>query len=145
MNYAGLALILFAIILFIAEIKVMSHGLLAVGGIISLLLGSLMLFQSPDEYMRLSLSVIIPAVLVTSGFFIFALTMAIRARLKKPTTGLEGLIGETGIVAVSLAPEGKVSVHGEFWNATSDQQVEKGVKVKVAGVDHLKLRVNKIE
>jgi membrane-bound serine protease (ClpP class) len=144
-NYAGLALILFAIILFIAEIKVMSHGLLAVGGIISLLLGSLMLFQSPDEYMRLSLSVIIPAVLVTSGFFIFALTMAIRARLKKPTTGLEGLIGETGIVAVSLAPEGKVSVHGEFWNATSDQQVEKGAKVKVAGVDHLKLRVNKIE
>jgi membrane-bound serine protease (ClpP class) len=95
--------------------------------------------------MRLSLSVIIPAVLVTSGFFIFALTMAIRARLKKPTTGLEGLIGETGIVAVSLAPEGKVSVHGEFWNATSDQQVEKGAKVKVAGVDHLKLRVNKIE
>jgi membrane-bound serine protease (ClpP class) len=144
-NYAGLALILFGIILFIAEIKVVSHGLLAIGGIISLFLGSLMLFQSPDEYMRLSLSVIVPAVLVTSGFFIFAMTMAIRARLKKPTTGLEGLIGETGIVAVPLAPEGKVSVHGEFWNAVSDQPIEKGEKAKVIGVTHLKLKVKKLE
>ena len=144
-NYAGLALILFAIILFIAEIKVMSHGLLAVGGIISLFLGSLMLFQSPGEYMQLSLSVIIPAVLVTSAFFIFAMTMAIRARLKKPTTGLEGLIGETGIVTLPLAPEGKVSVHGEFWNATSDQPVEAGEKVKIIGVQNLRLKVKKIE
>ena len=76
-NYAGLALILFAIILFIAEIKVVSHGLLAVGGVISLFLGSMMLFQSPAEYMRVSLSVIIPAVLVSAAFFIFAVTMAI--------------------------------------------------------------------
>ena len=144
-NYAGLALILFGIILFIAEIKVVSHGLLAVGGVISLFLGSLMLFQSPAEYMRLSLSVIVPAVLVTSGFFIFAMTMAIRARLKKPTTGLEGLIGETGIVAIPLSPEGKVSVHGEFWNAVSDQPIEKGEKAKVIGVTHLKLKVKKLE
>lgn len=144
-NYAGLALILFGIILFIAEIKVVSHGLLAIGGVISLFLGSLMLFQSPAEYMRLSLSVIVPAVLVTSGFFIFAMTMAIRARLKKPTTGLEGLIGETGIVAIPLSPEGKVSVHGEFWNAVSDQPIEKGEKAKVIGVTHLKLKVKKLE
>jgi len=85
-NFAGLALILFAIILFIAEIKVVSHGLLAVGGVISLLLGSLMLIESPTEYMRISLSVIIPAVLVSAAFFFFAVTMAIRARLAKPTT-----------------------------------------------------------
>ena len=143
-NYAGLALILFAIILFIAEIKVVSHGLLAVGGIISLFLGSLMLFRSPAEYMRLSLSVIIPAVLVTSAFFIFAATMAIRARLKKPTTGLEGLIGETGITSTSLAPEGKVSIHGEFWNAASDGNIDKGEMVQVIGVTNLKLRVKKI-
>jgi membrane-bound serine protease (ClpP class) len=144
-NYAGLALILFGIILFIAEIKVVSHGLLAIGGIISLFLGSLMLFQSPADYMRLSLSVIVPAVFVTSAFFIFAMTMAIRARLKKPTTGLEGLIGETGIVAIPLTPEGKVSVHGEFWNAVSDQPIEKGEKAKVIGVTHLKLKVKKLE
>jgi membrane-bound serine protease (ClpP class) len=144
-NYAGLALILFAIVLFIAEIKVVSHGLLAVGGVISLLLGSLMLFQSPEKYMRLSLSVIIPAVLVTSAFFIFAATMAIRARLKKPTTGMEGLIGEEGIASTPIAPEGKVSIHGEFWNVTSDQPIEKGEKVQVIGGTNLKLKVKKIE
>jgi membrane-bound serine protease (ClpP class) len=144
-NYAGLALILFGIILFIAEIKVVSHGLLAIGGIISLFLGSLMLFQSPAEYMKLSLSVIVPAVLVTSGFFVFAMTMAIRARLKKPTTGLEGLIGETGIVAIPLSPEGKVSVHGEFWNAVSDQPIQKGEKAKIIGVTDLKLKVKRLD
>ena len=144
-NYAGLALILFAIILFIAEIKVVSHGLLAVGGVISLFLGSLMLFQSPAKYMRLSLSVIIPAVLVTSAFFIFAATMAIRARLRKPTTGMEGLIGEVGIVSTPIALEGKVSIHGEFWNVVSDQDIERGDKVQVIDVTNLKLKVKKIE
>jgi len=144
-NYAGLALILFAIILFIAEIKVVSHGLLAVGGVISLFLGSLMLFQSPAEYMRLSLSVIIPAVLVTSAFFIFAATMAIRARLRKPTTGMEGLIGEVGIASTPIALEGKVSIHGEFWDVVSDQNIEKGDKVQVIAVTNLKLKVKKIE
>lgn len=144
-NYAGLALILFAIILFIAEIKVVSHGLLAVGGVISLFLGSMMLFQSPVEYMRVSLSVIIPAVLVSAAFFIFAVTRAINARLKKPTTGMEGLTGEVGIASTPIAPEGKVSIHGEFWNATSDQNIEMGEKIQVVGVVNLKLKVKKIE
>jgi membrane-bound serine protease (ClpP class) len=144
-SYAGLALILFAIVLFIAEIKVMSHGLLAAGGVISLFLGSIMLFQSSAEYMRVSLSVIIPAVMVSAAFFIFAVTKAIHARLKKPTTGMEGLVGEAGTAATSISPEGKVSVHGEFWNATSDQNIENGEKVQVIGVNHLKLKVKKIE
>jgi membrane-bound serine protease (ClpP class) len=144
-NYAGLALILFAIILFIAEIKVVSHGLLAVGGVISLFLGSMMLFQSPVEYMRVSLSVIIPAVVVSAAFFIFALTKAINARLQKPTTGMEGLIGEVGIASTPISPEGKVSIHGEFWNAMGDQNIEKGEKVQVIGVANLRLRVKKIE
>jgi len=144
-NFAGLALILFAIILFIAEIKVVSHGLLAVGGVISLFLGSLMLIESPAEYMRISLSVIIPAVLVSAAFFVFALTMAIRARLTKPTTGMEGLVGEEGIASTSISPEGKVSIHGEFWNAITDQNIERGDKVQVIGVTNLKLKVKKIE
>ncbi len=143
-NFAGLALILFAIILFIAEIKVVSHGLLAVGGVISLFLGSMMLFESPTEYMRVSLSVIIPAVLVSAGFFIFAVTKAIRARLTKPTTGMEGLIGEIGTASTPIAPEGKISIHGEFWNATSDQKIEAGEKVRVIGVMNLKLKVERI-
>jgi membrane-bound serine protease (ClpP class) len=144
-NFAGLALILFAIILFIAEIKVVSHGLLAVGGVISLFLGSMMLFESPTEYMRVSLSVIIPAVLVSAGFFIFAVTKAIKARLTKPTTGMEGLIGEIGTASTPIVPEGKISVHGEFWNAMSDQKIEAGEKVQVIGVMNLKLKVKRIE
>jgi membrane-bound serine protease (ClpP class) len=144
-NFAGLALILFAIILFIAEVKVVSHGLLAVGGVISLLLGSLMLIETPAEYMRISLSVIIPAVLVSAAFFTFAVTKAVKARLTKPTTGSEGLIGETGTASTPIAPDGKVSVHGEFWNASSDQKIDAGEKVQVIGVTNLKLKVKKIE
>jgi len=144
-NYAGLALILFGIILFIAEIKVVSHGVLTIGGVISLLMGSMMLIETPTDYMRISLSVIIPAVLVSAGFFIFAITKAIKARLTKPTTGMEGLIGEEGITTTSIAREGKISIHGEFWNAISDQNLEKGEKVKVIGVVNLKLEVKKIE
>ncbi len=143
-NFAGLALILFAIILFIAEIKVVSHGLLSVGGVISLLLGSLMLIESPTEYMRISLTVIIPAVLVSAGFFTFAVTKAIKARLQKPTTGMEGLIGEIGIAVTEIAPEGKVSVHGEYWNAFSEEKIEKGQKVEVISVKNLKLQVKRI-
>jgi membrane-bound serine protease (ClpP class) len=144
-NYAGLALIIFAIILFIAEIKVVSHGLLAVGGVISLLLGSMMLFQSPVEYMRVSMSVIIPAVMVSAAFFIFAVTKAVNARLKKPTTGMEGLVGEVGIASTPITLEGKISIHGEFWNATSDQSIEQGEKVQVIGMVNLKLKVKKID
>ncbi|MBM4324036.1 MAG: nodulation protein NfeD, partial [Deltaproteobacteria bacterium] len=143
-NFAGLALILFAIILFIAEIKVVSHGLLSVAGVISLFLGSLMLIESPTEYMRISLSVIIPAVGVSAGFFIFAVTKAIRARLTKPTTGKEGIIGEIGTVITQLAPEGKVAIHGEFWKAASDQPIDVGEKIQVISVNNLILKVKKL-
>ncbi len=142
-NFAGLALIIFAIILFIAEIKVVSHGLLAIGGIISLFLGSLMLIESPAEYMRISLSVIIPAVIVSAAFFIFAITMAVRARMKKPTTGMEGLVGETGVASTEINPEGKIIIRGEFWNAFSNEPIEKGEKVEVIAVKNLKLQVKK--
>ena len=143
-NFAGLALILFAVILFIAEVKVVSHGLLTVGGVISLFLGSMMLIETPAEYMQISLMVIIPAVLVSAGFFAFAVTKTIKARLTKPTTGTEGLVGEVGMSFTPLSPEGKVLVHGEFWNAISDEPVEKGDKVQVVGVKDLVLNVKKI-
>lgn len=143
-NFAGLALILFAIILFIAEIKVVSHGLLSVAGVISLFLGSLMLIESPTEYMRISLSVIIPAVGVSAGFFIFAVTKAIKARLTKPSTGKEGIIGEIGTVVTKLSPEGKVAIHGEFWKAESDQSIDVGEKIQVISVNNLMLKVKKL-
>jgi membrane-bound serine protease (ClpP class) len=143
-NFAGLALIFFAVILFIAEVKVASHGVLSIGGVISLLLGSIMLFRSSADYMRVSLSVIIPAVMVSAAFFIFAVTKSVQARIQKPTTGREGLVGEIGTASTPIVPEGKVSIHGEFWNAISDQPVEKGEKVQVIGTIDLKLKVKKV-
>jgi membrane-bound serine protease (ClpP class) len=104
-----------------------------------------MLIESPADYMRISLTVIIPAVLVSAAFFIFAVTMAVRTRLTKPTTGMEGLVGEIGIVTTNISPEGKLSIHGEFWNAISDQSIERGERVQVFGVNNLKLKVKKIE
>ncbi len=143
-NYAGLGLILFALILFIAEIKIVSHGLLAIGGVISLLLGSIMLFRSESalEYVQISLSVIITTVVVTFLFFTFVIGVAIRALRSKPTTGSEGLVGEIGDSLTVLSPEGRVQVHGEIWNAVSvTGKISKEVKVRVVGIDNLTLRV----
>ena len=95
--------------------------------------------------MSLSLGVIIPTVLVTSAFFIFAMTMAIRARLRKPTTGREGLIGEVGVASTAISPEGKISIHGEFWDAIGDKNIERGERVQVIGVKNLRLQVKKTE
>lgn len=143
-NYAGVLLILLGVILFIAEIKIPSYGLLTVGGVISLALGSIMLFESPVPYLRASLVVIIPTVIVTAAFFIFAVTMTVRAYMAKPATGMEGLLGEVGTVATRIAPEGKVFVHGEFWNAYAEGTIEEGQKVRVIKAEGLKLKVEKL-
>lgn len=143
-NYAGLALILLGIILFIAEVKITSYGMLSVGGAVCMFLGSIMLAENLPEYMRISKGVIIPAVMVSAGFFIFAVTMAIRARRKKPTTGIEGLIGEEGLSESLIFPEGTVSIHGELWTAICDERIERGERIKVVGFDNLKLKVVKV-
>ena len=144
-NYAGLALILLGVIFFIAEIKVISHGLLAVGGTISVLIGSVMLIENPTQYLRISWSVILPAVIFTAIFFLFALSMAIRAHRKKPTTGKEGLVGEKGEARTDIMPEGQVFLHGEIWNAISDESIKKGEMVKVVSTEGLKIKVEKLK
>jgi membrane-bound serine protease (ClpP class) len=144
-NYAGILLILLGIFLFIAEIKIASYGLLSVGGVVSLALGSIMLFESPVPYLRASFSVIIPTVLVTAAFFIFALTLVIKAQLAKPATGSEGLLGETGVARTRLDPEGKVFVHGEFWNAYADGTIEEGEKIRVLKAEGLRVKVEKLK
>lgn len=144
-NYAGIALIVLGIILLIMEVKITSYGLLSIGGIISLLLGSLMLIESPAQYLRLSLSVVVPMVLVSAGFFLFALTMVIRAHRRKPQTGQEGLLGERGKALTDIAPEGTVEVLGEIWRASSDQQIKAGEAVEVVGVEGLRLKVRRKE
>lgn len=146
-NYAGLALIIFAIILFLAEIKVVSHGLLAIGGVISLVLGSIMLIntESTMEVIKISWQVILVIVILTVAFFLFAISFGIKAQTRKPTTGIEGMIGETGEAVSNLDPEGQVSLHGEVWNAESlDGHVSKGDKIRVDRVSNLKLLVRKI-
>ncbi len=142
-NYAGVLLILLGVFLFIAEIKIPSYGLLTVGGVISLALGSIMLFESPLPYLRASFTVIIPTVLLTAGFFIFAVTMTVRAHMAKPATGREGLVGEIGRATTRLAPEGKVFVHGEFWNAYSDEPIEAGEKIRIVKTEGLMLKVTR--
>ena len=143
-NYAGLALIIFAIILFILEVKVISHGLLTIGGIISMIMGSLMLFESPEPFFRLSFSIIVPSVLITALFFTITFRLAYKAYKSKPVTGSEGLIGLEGKAIEDIRDShGMVSLHGELWSAFSDQEIQKGEGVVVVEVSGLKLRVKK--
>lgn len=142
-NYAGLLLMILALILFILEVKIVSHGALTIGGIISMVLGSLLLFESPLPYMRASLVVIITVVAATALFFIFAVGLALKARKRKVTTGGRGLMGEVGVARTALKLEGDVFIHGEIWKAEADQPIKKGEKVVVTSVDHLTLKVTK--
>jgi membrane-bound serine protease (ClpP class) len=143
-NYAGILLIIMALVLFILEIKVTSFGMLSIGGIISLTLGSLMLFDSPVPFLRVSLDVIIPVVTTTSACFILVVYLAIKAHRRKPTTGREGLVGEKGIVKSKIDPQGKVFVHGEYWDAVSDEIIPEGTKVKVIEVKDIEIKVKKV-
>lgn len=142
-NYAGLLLILLAIILFIAEVKVVSHGILAAGGIAAMILGSMMLIKSPEPFMRISLSAILFTTAATAAFFGFIVTMALRAQRQKTTTGAEGLIGQIGTVRTSLKPEGSVLVGGELWSAQCEDGADPGDKVRVRAVKGLMLFVSK--
>lgn len=143
LNTAGIALILLSIILFLLEIKVVSHGLLSIGGVLALLLGSLMLFDSPDgwEVIEVSLSVILTITLCTTLFFLFVLGKGVAIQKRKPVTGVEGLVGEMGIAIDALAPVGRVLVHGEYWNARADHSLAAGTTVIVRAVANLLLFV----
>ena len=143
-NYVGLGLILLALILFILEIKVQSFGMLAVGGIIAMIIGSLMLIKSPVAALRPSLSFVLPVVIAFAGIVLFLLTLVFRAHRRRPATGREGMVGEIGTARTDLSPAGKVFVQGELWDAEADAPVRAGEKVKVVAVlDGLKIRVGK--
>jgi membrane-bound serine protease (ClpP class) len=140
-NYAGMLLIALAIIFFIMEMKLTSYGLLSVAGTVSLLLGSLMLFEGEAPERRLAWHVLLPTLLVVSAFFTAVAFVVFRAQVSKPTTGSAGLVGETGVVKKSLEPEGKVFVHGELWNAVSRTPLKEGERVRVVRVAGLRLEV----
>jgi len=143
-NYAGLALIVFGVILLLLEIKIVSHGMLAIGGITGLLIGSLMLIRpgSDLEVMRISRTLIISTVAVTAGFFLFVIGMGIKAQRRNPVTGIEAMMDETAIAFDILNPSGRVSIHGEIWNAISiSGKINVGEKLRVKEVKNLTLYV----
>lgn len=147
-NWAGLLLILFAVILFILEVKVTSFGILTIGGVVAMFLGSVMLFRKPatifEPAMKISLQVIILATLATAAFFVFAVGLTVKAHRQQVTTGREGMIGEVGIALTNLNPSGRVRVHGEIWQARSDTPIEKDQPVKVLAVNGLQVKVEKL-
>jgi membrane-bound serine protease (ClpP class) len=143
-NYAGLALIIVAIILFILEVSITSYGLLTIGGLISMILGSMMLFnvsEAPKELFSVSLSVIIPVVVFTALFIIVAASFVVKAHTRQPVTGAEGIIGEIGIAASDISTEGIVKVHGEIWKAIALQPISQGAKIIVKSVERMQLTV----
>ena len=143
-NYAGLALIILAILLFIAEAFTPTFGLLTMGGIVSMALGSLMLIDSPYEFMRVSLTVILPFVLATALVTIFLVTLVARTRRKKTKSGKEALIDAIAVARTDFKNgEGKVFTHGEIWSAKSKQNIKKGAEVKVVKIEGLMLTVKR--
>ncbi|EFK07926.1 nodulation efficiency protein D [delta proteobacterium NaphS2] len=117
-----------------------SYGILSIGGLVALTLGSLMLFEN----MRVSLKLMMPTIVLVGGFFVVVAGVAFRALRRKPTGGSEGIVGEVGEVREAIDPEGLVFVHGEYWRAFSKERIEPGEKVEVTGINGLLLNVQKV-
>ncbi len=143
-NYAGLLLMILAVVLFILEVKVTSFGMLTVGGIVALTLGSVMLFESPEAIMHVSWKVIIPTVMLTALLFSIVIGLAIKAQKRRPFIGNEALIGEAGVAQTRIRKEGQILLHGEIWKATSEDTIKKGDSVKVISVKNLEVKVEKL-
>lgn len=144
-NYAGILLIILAIIFFIMEMKITSYGLLSVAGVISLLLGSIMLFDSEDPGLRVSWHVLIPTIVVISGFFVFVAGLVFRAQVLTPRTGADGIIGQVGVVKKALTPDGKILIRGELWNAAAKVPIPEGARVRVLSLENLVLEVEPLD
>ena len=144
-NYAGLLLIVLAIALFFAETQVSGFGIFALGGTVALLMGSLMLVRSPVPWMRISLKVILPTVGFTVFFFLVVVQRVVNTYRRKPTTGMEGIVGETGRAMEDLDPEGRVFIHGEIWNARSPEGAVKGDAVRVVSAEGMEIEVRKAD
>lgn len=143
-NWAGLLLILFGLSLLIAEIKIMSHGVLTIGGIVAMVLGSFMLYEAPEVGFRVSWAVILPTVGSTAGLVIWAVSAGVRAMMRRPMTGAESMVGRLAVARGLLGPEGQVQVDGEIWRAVAEGgAIPAGEKVRVTAVDGLTLRVSR--
>jgi membrane-bound serine protease (ClpP class) len=145
-SVTGLALIVFAILLFVAETQTSSSGVLAVGGAISLFLGSIFLIDVEKEpFVQISLNLILLVTLLTVAFFVIVIGYVIKAHKRRATTGAEGMVGMIGVAKSDIDPTGNVFVHGELWRASADKPIKKDSKVKVLGVDNLVLKVKEVD
>jgi membrane-bound serine protease (ClpP class) len=145
-NYAGFLLILLALVLFILEIKIASYGALTMGGIVALVLGSMMLFRSSgDPFLRVSWTVIAVMAAVSAVFFTAVVSLAVRSQMRKPATGSEGMAGETGEAVTDIGGKGKVRVLGELWDARAVRPIRKGERVTVTGREGMTLIVESKE
>ncbi len=143
-NYAGVLLILAGLALFLLEVKVVSYGLLTIGGILSIILGSIMLIESEDPLMRISLSIIIPFAIVSALFFFLTFRLAYKAHKSRPVTGLEAMIGAEGVAKTRIDEQGgTVLVNGELWNARSDNPIEEQSPIIVEALKGLTLKVRR--
>lgn len=144
-NFAGVLLILLALVLFLLEVKVASYGMLTLGGIVSLTFGSLMLIDTEVPYLRISRAVIAATVAVTTAFFLFVLFFVTRTQRRPAVSGREGMAGERGTAVTDIDGDGKVFVHGEYWYAWSRQPIAFGEKIEVVRIeDGLRLEVKKV-
>ncbi len=140
-NWVGAALLMLAFALFILEAKFATHGILAVGGTVSMILGALLLIESPVPEMRIHLSTAIGVALPFAIITTFLVSLVVRARANKVVTGAAGMLGEAGVAHTPLQPAGKVFIHGEYWDAVSSTPVEAGARVRVTAVEGLALKV----
>ncbi|MDO9026903.1 MAG: nodulation protein NfeD [bacterium] len=143
-SYAGMLLILLSIVLFIIDVKAATHGVLTVGGIVAMFIGSVMLFNAPDPAMRASLQVIIPVVAVTAAFFIIGVWLSIKTLKTKPVSGDKGLLGQEGDARTPVNKDGgRVFVAGTHWSAWSDTEIAEGTKIRVVEVKGMTLKITK--
>jgi membrane-bound serine protease (ClpP class) len=142
-NWAGVLLIVMAVMLFAAEAKVASHGLLTVGGIVAIILGAMMLVDTPAPGMQVPLRYVIPGAVVMAAGTVLLARAVVAARRRRPMTGAEGMVGRVAVADTDLRPEGWVSVMGERWRGVADKDVASGEPVTVVGMDGLTLRVTK--
>ena len=143
-NYAGVALIGFAVLLFVADLLVSAHGILSVGGVISFILGALLLTSQHEPYLQVSLQVVLMLASMTGAFFLFIVGSALRAQRRRPAVGREALLGAAGVARTDLKPAGMVLAQGELWSAEAvDEAVAAGERVRVVGAEGLKLWVQK--
>jgi membrane-bound serine protease (ClpP class) len=142
-NYTGLVLIGLGMALLIAELFIPSFGILGVSGIAAFVLGSLFLFDTPDSDIAVDRGIIFAASLAVGTFMFVAGSLAVHAWRRPVASGLEGLQGEIGEVRTRLAPHGKVWIHGEYWTAEGEEDIEVGQKVQIVQVDHMILRVRR--